>query len=85
MKMKRKPTLKEDLAMAQKANTLVNTELAVLKTQYDIVRANLSLSQLERLRLGAIIDGEIEWLGTIPKAEAIADRVKLLRKENTPR
>jgi hypothetical protein len=81
MPAKKKPTLKADLAACTKANTLVNTELAALKIQYDTVRANLSTSQLERLRLVAVIEHEIEWLqGTLPSPQR-TERIDFLRKE----
>jgi hypothetical protein len=87
MPAKKKPTLKADLAACTKANTLVNTELAALKIQYDTVRANLSTSQLERLRLVAVIEHEIEWLETKAPGlmEVRQERVSQLRKEIQPR
>ena len=79
---KRPPTLKAELAACTKANTLVNTELAALKIQYDTVRANLSLSQLERLRLQAVIEREIEWLQQeTPTIATLKARIEFLRKE----
>jgi hypothetical protein len=82
----KKPTLKADLAACTKANTLVNTELAALKIQYDTVRANLGISQLERLRLVAVIEHEIEWLQQeTPTIATLKARIEFLRKEIQPR
>lgn len=77
--------VKEELLAAQKANTVLNTDLAVLKTQHETLKATLAHCQKELLRYSAVIQATIDWLGTIPKAEAMSERVAILQKEVQPR
>lgn len=49
-------TLKDELAAAQKANAILNTEIAALKLEKETLHQNLAASQIERLRLETIIE-----------------------------
>jgi hypothetical protein len=87
MSAKRKPLtqqLKESLAEAQKSNAKLGSELEQLKIEKETIRTNLAHSQLERLRLSALIDAEIEWLEN-PTAITAKERAQFLRKENQPK
>lgn len=82
--MPKRITLKAELALVQKANTVLNTELNFLKIETETLHANLAHAQLELLRYSAVIDGEIAWLEKTP-GTTNHDRAHFLRKENQPR